>query len=143
MGLETFEPHEEAALRDMVRRSEEAKDARNILKVIYQTSELFRKNPMRFIETELRKLNSGIYLLSTPVDEETKEEFLCRMPHTGNRDYLYGLKFLEGSESDWRAALQFVGARTPEIHAERLEITGLLVPKPGSTISRIRHARDN
>lgn len=140
--LERFTAEEEAAVRDLVVRAERSYDTMVFSNMLTDLSKRFRKHPLRFVEGELRRLGSGLYLVASPMTPEILKEYDSLMPHTGNRKYPFGLAYFMGESDMWHAQLQAYGA-TPALNEQRLDSTGFLTVKRGSFLARWSQAGNN
>ena len=141
-GLERFSAHEEAAVRELVARAERSYDPMVFSDMLTKVSKQFGKHPLRFVEGELRRLNSGLFLIANPMTPEIRKHYDSTMPHTGNRQYPFGLAYFMGESDMWHAQLQAYGA-TPALNEERLDSTGFLTVKRGSLLAQWAQAGNN
>lgn len=141
-GLERFSAKEEAAVRELVARAERSYDPMVFSDMLAEVSKQFRKHPLRFVEGELRRLNSGLFLIANPMTPDIRKHYDATMPHTGNTQYPFGLAYFMGESDMWHAQLQAYGA-TPALNQERLDSTGFLTVKRGSALARWAQAGYN
>ncbi len=141
-GIERFTTREEEAIRGLIVHAERSHDPMIFSAMLAEVSKQFRKHPLRFVEGELRRLRSGLYLVASPMTPEMMQHYEALMPHTGRQEYPFGLAYFMGERHAWRAQLRAYGA-SPEENAERLDTTGFLNPKRGTVLSRWARAASN
>lgn len=141
-GIERLTDHEKAALRDMVRRADKSLDVIQFSQMLVDAARQFRKNPFRFVEVEMRRLDSGLYLLATPMTSAMKRKFITSMPYSGDQEYSFGLTLLAARENRWQRELRALGVTSTE-NLINLDSAGFMGPKPGTRLSRSLRFRQN
>lgn len=140
--IERYTPKEEAAVLDLVIRAERSHNPMVFSEMLAKVSKEFRKHPLKFVENELRSMQSGLYLVASPMTSKMGQYYSALMPHTGSQEYPFGMALFMGEQDVWRAQLRAYDA-TPEVNSDRLDRTGFLSPKRGSILSYWANAAHN
>jgi hypothetical protein len=131
---EEFSPEQRSAVIDLIRKVDPYKNAMVFGQAIIEISKQFGINPIREVEELLRDIDSDTHLVALPMDGIY--QFSCRMPHTKDIEYNYYLWIgVNGEEEASKKMIEEGISR--EQNLENLESTGMLVPKPRSTVSQI------
>ncbi|GEM_PF-2287124 len=140
--IEQLNEQEKAALRDMIKRADRSRDVTKFSLMLLEAAKQFRKNPFRFVEEEMRKLDSGLYLVAQPMTPQLRSQYIASMPYTGKQEYPFGLGLLLGTEQGWHARLRVLMV-SPQQNSINLDSAGFMGPRPGTRFARSLRFRES